>query len=78
MTALDELRAIVVNDKILLREYKREEYKLKDGFVTDYWASDNDITVLIPYPNNRLKAEHRPMRRMRHYGRKKNHGKNNI
>lgn len=75
MTILDEIKAMYGMDISFQRECKKEGYRLRDGLVTDMFASKEDVTVLIPYPNNRLKAEHRPMRRMRHYGRRQNYAR---
>lgn len=68
---LEQIREIYKDDLQFQRERKKEEYRLRDGLIIDIFASDDDVVVQIPYPNNRLKTEHKPMRRMRHYGENK-------
>ena len=75
MTMLDNLKEMYKDDLQFQRACKRADYELRNGYVIDYFANEEDVTVLVPYPNNRLKANHRPMRRKRHYGRRQNYAR---
>ena len=72
MTMLDKFMEMYRDDLQFQRACKRANYELRNGYVVDIFANVEDVTALYPYPNNRLKANHKPMRRMRHYGRKRN------
>lgn len=75
MTMLDNFKEMYKDDLQFQRECKRADYELRNGYVVDMFANEEDVTVLVPYPNNRFKANHKPMRRMRHYGRRKNYAR---
>ena len=70
---LDNLKEVYADDLQLQRACKKANYELRNGYIVDVFANVEDVLVLIPYTNNRLKAEHKPMRRMRHYGRRRNY-----
>ncbi len=75
MSILDNFREMYKDDLQFQRTCKKADYELRNGYVVDIFICDEDVTVLLPYPNNRLKANHKPMRRMRHYARRQNYGR---
>lgn len=75
MTMLDSFKEKYKDDLQFQRACKRANYELRNGYVVDIFINEEDVTVLYPYPNNRLKANHKPMRRKRHYGRRQNYAR---
>ena len=73
MASLDDLkRQLIEEDPSLICGFKVAEYEVSNGFYPVFPQRFDGVIELGIYPNNKLKAEHRPMRRTRHYGRKEN------
>ena len=72
---LDKFKEVYADDLQFQRACKKADYELRNGYIIDMFANVEDAIVFIPYTNNRLKSEHKPMRRMRHYGRRQNYAR---